>query len=349
MKIFKIGGNDEHGLSPPTLGQSSPIMPYLNRPIYKNEFNRAAKYFFLSACARCGFETVDLHPTTTDTVTTDRIEHANRMGLDALITFSYNLHDRDFSASAGTTAFYSPLSVDAKRSERLAALTAKEVGALNVMPNLGYSDLDVGILSSVHMPSCLIKAGYMSNFENAKLMLDPQWQFLCGESCAEAVCDFFDVPYLAPSQGETFPILSVGDCGCFVRLLQWRLAQQTFLSEGFDGIYGGLTERAVRRFQTENGLECSGITDRSTWKRLLTDYDFSPPLRIGSRGIYVRYLQQKLLSKLYPLDSTNGYYNESTAREVASFQSAQLLDPTGTVDHRTWLAITSLNHGRSLT
>ena len=35
---FLIAGNDEHGVNPPTPGKRTPIMPYINRAIYENEF-----------------------------------------------------------------------------------------------------------------------------------------------------------------------------------------------------------------------------------------------------------------------------------------------------------------------
>ena len=37
---FLIAANDEHGLNPPTAGKRTPIMPYINRSFYENEFNR---------------------------------------------------------------------------------------------------------------------------------------------------------------------------------------------------------------------------------------------------------------------------------------------------------------------
>ena len=35
---FLIAANDEHGLNPPTAGKRTPIMPYINRSFYENEF-----------------------------------------------------------------------------------------------------------------------------------------------------------------------------------------------------------------------------------------------------------------------------------------------------------------------
>ena len=59
---FLIGANDEHGINPPTVGKRTPIMPYIGRSFYENEFNRQAKIDFMLACLRCGFNVYDVHP-----------------------------------------------------------------------------------------------------------------------------------------------------------------------------------------------------------------------------------------------------------------------------------------------
>ena len=47
---FLIGANDEHGLNPPTVGKRTPIINYIGRSFYENEFNRRAKNAFIEAC-----------------------------------------------------------------------------------------------------------------------------------------------------------------------------------------------------------------------------------------------------------------------------------------------------------
>lgn len=59
---FLIAANDEHGVNPPTAGKRTPIMPYLERSIYENEFNRATKLYFMQACLRNGFRVFDVKP-----------------------------------------------------------------------------------------------------------------------------------------------------------------------------------------------------------------------------------------------------------------------------------------------
>lgn len=87
---FYIGGNDEHGLNPPTAGKRTPIMPYINRSFYENEFNRVCKYDFLEACLRCGFRVYDVKPEISDISISTRVVRTNAQNLSLVVTFGYN-------------------------------------------------------------------------------------------------------------------------------------------------------------------------------------------------------------------------------------------------------------------
>ena len=66
MAAYYIGANDEHGQNPPTAGKRTPLLPYVNRSFYENEYNRPAKNCFIQACLRCGFDVFDVKPELTD-------------------------------------------------------------------------------------------------------------------------------------------------------------------------------------------------------------------------------------------------------------------------------------------
>ena len=58
------------------------------------------------------------------------------------------------------------------------------------------------------------------------------------------------------------------DSGELVRRLQGELANSLGLDLAADGYFGNLTEAAVRRYQTEQGLEIDGIVGAATWNQL---------------------------------------------------------------------------------
>ena len=87
---FLIASNDEHGLNPPTPGKRTPIMPYINRSFYENEFNRRCKNAFIEACLRCGYNIVDIKPEIQDiSITTTQMDL--RYIIPALINLHYKV------------------------------------------------------------------------------------------------------------------------------------------------------------------------------------------------------------------------------------------------------------------
>lgn len=55
-----------------------------------------------------------------------------------------------------------------------------------------------------------------------------------------------------------------------VNALQDALANLDYAVGAKDGIFGGFTRAAVLAFQADNGLDTTGVVDRSTWEALST-------------------------------------------------------------------------------
>ena len=68
-----------------------------------------------------------------------------------------------------------------------------------------------------------------------------------------------------------------GSYGAEVRYLQQKLYSKLYNVGTIDGIFGDNTQRAVREFQGENGLNVDGIVGRNTWDYLM-DSNRSRPL-----------------------------------------------------------------------
>ena len=124
-----------------------------------------------------------------------------------------------------------------------------------------------------------------------------------------------------------------------------------------DGIYGPETMHAVSSFQRRNGLPVTGITDQTTWDRIVLLYeealirtDKAQPIeiliasgeifRIGDSDPYI-YLLQAFLSHLSdsnglpPLEVT-GTFDRETERSLKEFQALSGLTATGELDRITW-------------
>ena len=148
-----------------------------------------------------------------------------------------------------------------------------------------------------------------------------------------------------------------------VRSLQTMLrvlAEQDnrYLSVIPDGIYGQSTVAAVSCFQQNHGLPVTGVTDQTTWERIVAEYepalilvDEAQPLEIilnpnevlrrGDESPYLRVAQALLwvLSETYGSigrPGQSGILDSATADSLSSFQSLSGLPMTGELDKITW-------------
>ena len=264
-----IAGNDEHGLLPqPTPGKRTPIMPYVNRSFYENEFNQAAKGYFLQACRRCGFRTFDVKPEQTDVTLGERARRVNNAKANALVTFAYNAFGdgNTFNSARGLETFYSTYSSVASQSRILATRVYNNI--LERTPRLGrgVKTLNAYMLYAVNCPSTIVEAGFMTNFLEARQMLDPDFQQAVGEGACEGVCEYFGVTYVQPTPRNLRNNLKQGMRGEDVRYLQQKLYSKLYPEVGtIDGIFGAKTAQAVKNFQRDNGLVVDGIVGRATW------------------------------------------------------------------------------------
>lgn len=338
---FLIGANDEHGLNPPTPGKRTPVLPYLDRSFYENQFNYRAKYAFLAACLRCGFSVLDLKPEVYDLPVSTRVARANRAGVSLLVTFAYNAFGdgSTFNNAGGFIVFYSKDSPYATQSRLLSYDLSAEIQNAITLRNRGVGTLDdVGVLESVRCPSALVENGFMTNLNEARLMVSPIFTSACGEAAAKGVCNYLDVPFV---DSPYYPaLMRRGSRGKDVAFLQYLLKTDGYTLTA-DGIFGTETERAVRLFQQNNGLSVDGIAGYNTLAYLQRDLEVYPVIRRGNRGTFVRMLQELLLSKLYDAGTVDGIFGSNTLGAVKDFQSESGLSPDGIVGPLTWAALLS--------
>lgn len=125
-----------------------------------------------------------------------------------------------------------------------------------------------------------------------------------------------------------------------------------------DGIYGPATMNAISSFQRQYGLPVTGITDQTTWYKVVDVYDRAlirvfkaEPIeilmdpgeiyRLGESNAYI-YLLQSILTQLAQENPTilppehNGVLDSSTSEALTAFQLLAGLPPTGELDKITW-------------
>ncbi|MBG1261906.1 peptidoglycan-binding protein [Nostoc commune] len=146
----------------------------------------------------------------------------------------------------------------------------------------------------------------------------------------------------ATSQRRNPNYLAKGDEGEDVRALQERLRVAGFYYGNATGIFGPITEEAVKRFQDSYKLSVDGVVGPATLGKLpgvgIGDGEEAPTnqkvvnrnkFRIGDRGEPVRVLQEQLIQAGYLEGEPNGYYGPYTADAVRRFQAANYLSASG--------------------
>ena len=125
-----------------------------------------------------------------------------------------------------------------------------------------------------------------------------------------------------------------------------------------DGVYGPNTMNAVSTFQRKNGLPATGITNQSTWERIVEIYepalisiDNAEPIQIimntgqvyrrGDASPYI-YLLQSMLTQLsqdhaaISRPTHSGILDDPTSESISGFQALSKLPVTGEFDKVTW-------------
>ena len=143
--------------------------------------------------------------------------------------------------------------------------------------------------------------------------------------------------------GYTYPTLVRGDRGmALISTLQQRLKDLGYYTIRVDGIFGSGTQRAVRWFQSVNGLSVTGKADNATQQLLYSSQakaasGYSPDSydtlsRSNRYNAAVVPLQRRLKALGYLSGSVDGYFGSNTYRAVRSFQSRNGLSVTGIAD-----------------
>ncbi|MFK3960873.1 peptidoglycan-binding protein [Guptibacillus hwajinpoensis] len=138
--------------------------------------------------------------------------------------------------------------------------------------------------------------------------------------------------------------LTIGSRGSAVTNLQQLLNDRGYYSYNIDGIFGSITQKAVKEFQSIVGLQATGIADDKTIDALKSrsQQETSTVLKVGSTGSAVTDLQNKLKrAGTFHVEAT-GYFGPVTEKAVKDFQKAKKLQVTGTATKETMNALDGL-------
>ena len=291
---------------------SSPCMPYIGERFEASVFTRCAKLYAMAALLRCGFNAADCNPSG-DGDMQDCAMRTSRISADAAIVISYGAFGsgRTFNDVSGFCVEL-PTVRTGRRSRTLCEDIFVALG--RGQNGLKGSLSACGEFFGATCPVAVVDAGYVTNFDDARLVYDPDFAIDVAERITRGVCEFFGVPYVIRYDISAYPMLCLARRDKNVKMLQCLLdANGAELMT--DGVYGAETDRAVKNFCVDNGKPAGGVTS-AVWRDLLLaapqDTGF------GSRCAIVRYIQCKLRSKLYPVAVT-GIFDKATLDALNAF------------------------------
>jgi peptidoglycan hydrolase-like protein with peptidoglycan-binding domain len=148
--------------------------------------------------------------------------------------------------------------------------------------------------------------------------------------------------------------LAKGDEGADVKVLQERLKIAGFYYGNSTGIFGPITQEAVKRFQKAYNLTIDGIVGKATSAKLPAVIDENnitttsqksdnrDTLSVGDRGEAVRILQEQLIKAGFLKNQPNGYYGSNTVDAVNRFQKQHQIEINGMAGQTTRAKLYSL-------
>lgn len=239
--------------------------------------------FCMEAAERQGFDPKATRTTDKFVALSERCRLANAYGADAFVSVHL-----DWKGAKGKGfAVIEPKNASA-RTDRLS-----DVMMANLDPLTNYKDIGVytdrrglAVLRGTRMPATLIEVLSVGD----AVVKSESFQRDVAETIVRSLCAWYGVRYVAPSGSkitqpkpkpkaaprpkQTHPewpgrYMRKGHHGDDVEAMQKRLKARGWKID-VDGIYGKDTEKVVRAFQDEKGLQVDGVCGPATWDALWT-------------------------------------------------------------------------------
>lgn len=220
MSKYLIAIDSGHGME--TAGKRTPKLTkdlYINGKlvkkkgdiIHEKEFNKPTAEYLITALERCGFDTLNVSPGTTDISLQDRVKKANNIKADLYISKHYNALGSCASFQTKAKGIVSIYNNGSTKGKKLAELIQAEL--INAHGGFSFgarTDKDISgftlyILSNSKMPAVLTESGFMDNAEEAERMLDPKFQKADAEATCKGICKYLGVTYKAETVKTTKP------------------------------------------------------------------------------------------------------------------------------------------------
>ena len=162
-----------------------------------------------------------------------------------------------------------------------------------------------------------------------------------------------EAPVLSPEVAELIGV-GKGSVGSAAKAVQQLLIDAGVnLRGGADGVFGRVSDAALKAYQKDHGLDQTGVADEATLLALTgsavavpSEYAQLVGLRPGALGDSVAALQRRLLDLgITVRGGVDGVFGPATAQSLKAFQDRGGLEKTGIVDELTAIALSKNSSG----
>jgi N-acetylmuramoyl-L-alanine amidase len=200
MKMVKlIAIDDGHGLETP--GKRTPSLPD-GTVMRENEFNRAVAAQLDVHLKRCGFQTLLVAPGDTDIPLSNRTNTANKAKADFYISIHANAYGDGWNNVRGIETYHYPGKISGQQA---AKIIHNQLIQGTALPNRGVKEANFHVLRETTMPAVLVEHGFMTNMEDALLLLSEAYRAECAVELAKGICQLFGVAYIPVAAAEPKP------------------------------------------------------------------------------------------------------------------------------------------------
>ncbi len=167
----------------------------------ENAFNVAVAELLIKMLQRCGFRTIAVAKEDTDTPLSVRVKRANQANADAYISIHANAFGNGWNGANGVESWIYD-KADAN-TVRLGNLIQNALIKETQRKDRGVKKSgSLYVLNSTHMPAVLVECGFMTNKEEARLLLSTVYRKKCAEGICKALCAYFGVRYVQEQQEQ---------------------------------------------------------------------------------------------------------------------------------------------------
>ncbi|CAM3946129.1 N-acetylmuramoyl-L-alanine amidase [Paenibacillus alkaliterrae] len=188
---FLIAICDGHGMA--TAGKRTPVLPD-GTVMRENEFNRAVAALLDEHLRRSGFQTLLVAPTDADTPINTRTRIANNANADFYISIHANAFGTTWNSVRGIETYHYTGSSEGKKA---ADIIHRYLIGGTALPNRGVKTRsNLAVLRDTFMPAVLVECAFMTNLDDARLLLSGSYRAECAYELARGICEYFGMPFI---------------------------------------------------------------------------------------------------------------------------------------------------------